>query len=177
MQTWKKWSLASLGAAALLIGTMQVFADEDEENEEHEGREHSSYHEGKMQGMRATNATWKAECSSCHLAYLPGFLPASSWQAIMKGLDKHFGVDASLDDAAIKQILPFLEANAAPEPRKTSTEPVLRITETSWFKHEHDEISALTWQNPNIKNASNCAACHTQAEQGNFDEDTVRIPR
>lgn len=187
MQTWKKWSLASLGAVVLLIGTMQVFADEDEEGEANEGRERSSYqemrraggeyHEGKMQGMRASNETWKAECSACHMAYPPGLLPASSWQAMMKGLDKHFGADASLDDAAIKEILPFLEANAAPEPRKTPAEPVLRITETSWFKHEHDEISAITWQNPKIKSTSNCAACHTQAEQGNFDEDTVRIPR
>ncbi|WP_298607072.1 diheme cytochrome c [uncultured Thiothrix sp.] len=177
MQPWKKWSLGTFGAIVLLIGAMQVFADEDEEGEEHEGRERTAYHEGSMQGLRATNATWKAECSACHMAYPPGLLPASSWQAMMGGLDKHFGTDASLDEAAVKEILPFLEANAAPEPRKSSAEPTLRITETAWFKHEHDEISALTWKNPKIKSAANCAACHTQAEQGNFDEDTVRIPR
>lgn len=186
MQTWKQWSLSLLGASLLLVGAMQVFADEDEEGEEYEGRERSmevrrpsgEYHEGKMKGgLGASNATWKAECSACHMAYPPGLLPASSWQAMMGGLDKHFGTDASLDDATIKEILPFLEANAAREPRKASAEPTLRITETAWFKHEHDEISALTWKNPKIKSAANCAACHTQAEQGNFDEDTVSIPR
>ena len=185
MKTWIK-SLAVLTTGLLLIGAVQVWADEDEENEAYEGHEQSNYlevrrpneqHEGKMQGLRTTNATWKAECSACHMAYPPGLLPASSWQAMMGSLDKHFGTDASLDAVAVKEILPFLEANAAPEPRKPSAEPTLRITETAWFKHEHDEISALTWKNPKIKSASNCAACHTQAEQGNFDEDTVRIPR
>lgn len=175
MQTWKKL-LVGAGTALLLIGAMQVFAD-DEEGEEHEGRERSEQHEGGMQGLRATNAAWKAECSACHMAYPPGLLPASSWNTMMGSLDKHFGTDASLDDATMKEILPFLEANAAREPKKVSAEPTLRITETAWFKHEHDEISAITWKNPKIKSASNCAACHTQAEQGNFDEDTVRIPR
>jgi mono/diheme cytochrome c family protein len=28
-----------------------------------------------------------------------------------------------------------------------------------------------------VKSAANCIACHTQADQGNFDEHTVRIPR
>lgn len=185
MKTWIK-GLAVLTTSLFLIGAVQVWADEDEENEAYAGHKQGKYlevrrpheeHEGKMQGLRATNATWKAECSACHMAYPPGLLPASSWQAMMGSLDKHFGTDASLDEAALKEILPFLEANAAPEPRKPSTTPTLRITETAWFKHEHDEISALTWKNPKIKSAANCAACHTQAEQGNFDEDTVRIPR
>ena len=35
MQPWKKWSLGTFGAIVLLIGAMQVFADEDEEGEEH----------------------------------------------------------------------------------------------------------------------------------------------
>lgn len=175
MQTWKKLLLGA-GTTLLLIGGMQVFADENE-GEEHEGRDRKEYHEGNMQGLRATNATWKAECSACHMAYPPGLLPASSWQAMMGGLDKHFGTDASLDEATVKEILPFLEANAAREPKKARAEPTLRITETAWFKDEHDEISTITWKNPKIKSAANCAACHTQAEQGNFDEDTVRIPR
>lgn len=183
MQTWKKWSLSTLGASLLILGAMQVFADEDEKA--YVGRKHNlevrrpggEYHEGKTQGLRATNATWQTECSACHLAYPPGLLPASSWQAIMGSLDKHFDTDASLDEASIKEILPFLAANAAPESKKTSAAPILRITETRWFQHEHDEISAITWKNPKINSAANCAACHTQAEQGNFDEDTVRIPR
>ena len=39
---------------------------------------------------------WRTECSSCHIAYPARALPAASWKKIMSGLDKHFGVDASL---------------------------------------------------------------------------------
>ena len=38
-------------------------------------------------------------------------------------------------------------------------------------------LPAATWQRPAVKSASNCAACHTRADQGDFDEHTVRIPR
>ena len=48
----------------------------------------------------AANEKWKTECGSCHLAYPPELLPASSWRRIMAGLDRHFGADASLDAAS-----------------------------------------------------------------------------
>lgn len=178
--------LAAVATSLLLILTVHGLADADEDKPAYQGQRQGKYlevrrpnehHEGKMQGLRASNATWKAECSACHLAYPPGLLPASSWQAMMDGLDQHFGTDASLDEATIKEILPFLTANAAREPKSPAAEPNLRITETAWFKHEHDEIAAVTWKNPKIKTAANCAACHTQAEQGNFDEDSAHIPR
>ncbi|MGZ8268326.1 MAG: diheme cytochrome c, partial [Burkholderiales bacterium] len=38
---------------------------------------------------------WKAECSSCHVAYPPKLLSAQTWRRLMGGLDKHFGTDAS----------------------------------------------------------------------------------
>jgi mono/diheme cytochrome c family protein len=27
-----------------------------------------------------------------------------------------------------------------------------------------------------VKSAANCAACHTGAERGNFDDDNIRLP-
>src|SRR5512135_2575758 len=125
----------------------------------------------------AKNALCQAECGSCHVAYPPRLLPAESWRAVMSGLDKHFGSDASLDPAAAKEIGAFLEKNAGGNRHATSGKPVLRITETRWFLHEHDEVSARTWKNPKVKSASNCAACHTQAESGNFSEHNIRIPK
>ncbi|WML89670.1 diheme cytochrome c [Thiothrix lacustris] len=173
----KKSTLAITLAVLLLssFGAMQAFGDDDE----HEGREHGEGREGMTGGLlTASNATFQTECSACHMAYPPGMLPAASWREMMGTLDKHFGSDASLDEATVAEILPFLEQNAAPERKADSGEkPVLRITETSWFKHEHDEISAATWKRASIKSASNCMACHTSADKGNFDEDSVRIPR
>ena len=125
----------------------------------------------------AANVAWKAECGSCHLAYSPELLPESTWRKIMAGLDKHFGTDASLDAATAAQIGAFLERNAGRDRRRTNDTGSLRITETRWFQHKHDEVSASAWNSPRIKSAANCSACHGGAERGNFDEHAVRIPR
>ena len=120
-------------------------------------------------------AKWKAECGSCHMAYSPELLPAASWSRIMAGLDRHFGTDASLDAASAAEIGAFLERNAGR--RLGAGEGTLRITETRWFQHKHDEVAATTWSNPRVKSAANCAACHGGAARGDFDEHRVRIPR
>ncbi|MEN9501034.1 MAG: hypothetical protein RI964_319 [Pseudomonadota bacterium] len=189
LSTLKKSTVVIAMSVLLLsgFGVMQVFADDD-----HGGREHGKHGEHGEHGERgeggegllgglltATNAKWQSECSACHMAYPPGMLPAASWKEMMGTLDKHFGSDASLDDATVAEILPFLEQNAMQERNvsPTTDKPVLRITETSWFTRQHDEISASTWQRPSIKSASNCMACHTAADKGNFDEDNVRIPK
>ncbi|HQR50805.1 MAG TPA: diheme cytochrome c [Methylophilaceae bacterium] len=127
--------------------------------------------------LRATNPRWKAECGSCHVAYPARLLPAESWKAMMAGLDKHFGSDASIDPATTAEILAFLEQNAGRRKPDPAVKPQLRITETHWFKREHDEVPAATWKNPLVKSAANCAACHTRAEQGDFNERSLRLPK
>ncbi|OQX03289.1 MAG: hypothetical protein BWK73_40040 [Thiothrix lacustris] len=174
-----KKSTVALALVALLLaggGAMQAFADDDEGRERGErGEEHEG---SKGSRLTATNATFQTECSACHMAYPPGMLPASSWREMMGTLDKHFDTDASLDEATVAEILPFLEQNAASERKADSgAKPVLRITETRWFKNEHDEISPATWKRESIKSASNCMACHTSADKGDFDEDNIRIPK
>lgn len=44
------------------------------------------------------------ECTSCNMAYPPDLLPVASWQRIMDTLDKHYGVDATLDKASLQKI-------------------------------------------------------------------------
>jgi nitrate/TMAO reductase-like tetraheme cytochrome c subunit len=95
----------------------------------------------------------------------------------MSGLDKHFGTDASLDAATAAEILLFLENNASQRKPDLAQKPQLRITETRWFISKHDEVSGRTWKNPKVKSAANCAACHTQAESGDYSERNIRIPR
>ena len=124
----------------------------------------------------APSPTVKAECGSCHIAYPSQLLPASSWRALMAGLDKHFGTDASLDSQTAATITAFLEQNAGRE-RPSSAQPVLRISDTRWFVHEHDEVPDAVWKSPKVKGPSNCAACHSKAEQGVFSEHSVHIPK
>ena len=134
-------------------------------------------HEAMADGQRfrADNARWKAECGSCHLAYPPRLLPAPAWRSIMAGLDKHFGTDASLDPAAAAEIGAFLESNAG-RGRRAGAQ-ALRISDSAWFRREHDEVPAAAWRRPSITSAANCAACHRGAGQGDFSERDIRIPR
>ena len=120
---------------------------------------------------------YKTECAACHIAYPPQLLPASSWKRLMDGLDRHFGTDASLAAAAAGEIGSFLQANAAQGKRAAGGESTLRITETGWFKRKHDEVPARTWRQSEIRSPANCSACHKQAEQGDFSERNVRIPK
>ncbi len=131
---------------------------------------------------RLSHKAWQQECASCHVAYPPSLLPKASWRRMMSGLDKHFGENASLDPATQADILKFLEANAANSGSKVlrrmaANEAPLRITETRWFVHEHDEVPRATWARKSVGSAANCAACHRQAEQGNYNEDAIRIPK
>ena len=123
------------------------------------------------------NAAWKGECGDSHIAYPPRLLPAQSWRALMSGLDKHFGSDASIDAATAQEIAAFLEKNADQRRQQSGGKPILRISEMRWFKSEHDEVSPRTWKNPKIKSPANCGACHTQADMGDFSERNIRIPR
>ena len=121
--------------------------------------------------------SYKTECAACHVAYPPGMLPASSWQRLVTHLPNHFGTDASLDPAAVKELSTWLGANAATGRRAAESPPEDRITRSAWFTRQHDEVPAATWKRASIKSASNCAACHTGADRGDFNEHNVRIPR
>lgn len=119
--------------------------------------------------------SYVAECGSCHLAYPPGLLSAASWGRVMQGLDKHFGSDASVDAATFAHIDRYLREQAGVE-RKFGTS-ALRISETRWFRKEHDEVPAGAWRSATVKSAANCGACHVAAEKGDYSERSVRVPR
>lgn len=119
---------------------------------------------------------YQQECAACHTAYPPGMLPASSWQRIMNGLPHHFDTDASLDAVTVKELSGWLTANAGTYKRVAEAPPEDRITRSAWFIRKHDEVPASTWKLTAVRNASNCAACHTRANQGDFNERFVRLP-
>lgn len=120
---------------------------------------------------------WREECSACHIAYPARFLPAASWKEIMRTLDDHFGADASIDTTTAEKISRYLASAARSPSRSQASAPNLRITETRWFVHEHDEISTQQWRFPKVKNAANCAACHHDADTGRFSERFLHIPK
>jgi len=97
---------------------------------------------------------YQQDCAACHLAYPPGLLPAASWRRLMGKLPRHFGTDASVDAATLKQLSGWLEANAATYKkvaRDPTPPPQDRISKAAWFVREHDEVPAATWARPAIK--------------------------
>jgi len=123
-----------------------------------------------------TDELTRKECSACHMAYPPVFLPARSWEAITGNLKEHFGEDASLspeDTAAIKA---YLVANAADASGKMrgfarglpDNVLPLRITDLPRFKGEHNFSPATIKK---VGSISNCVACHRGAEMGLFEDD------
>ncbi|BCG03577.1 hypothetical protein PPGU19_081450 (plasmid) [Paraburkholderia sp. PGU19] len=120
---------------------------------------------------------YRQECATCHIAYPAGMLPAASWQRILGNMSHHFGTDASLDADSVRQISAWLAANSSGNARTHIAPPEDRITRSTWFRQEHAEVPASVWKRPMVRSASNCAACHTHAEQGNFDEHFIHLPQ
>jgi hypothetical protein len=122
---------------------------------------------------------YQQECAACHIAYPPGMLPATSWQHVMKTLDQHYGSDASLDAASVREIGTWLQTHAGTYKRVSEAPPQDRITQSAWFlrKHNAREVAPEVWKRAAVGSAANCAACHTQAAQGSFSEREIRIPK
>ncbi len=129
------------------------------------------------------NASYEEECSACHAVFHPSLLPKASWLAIMQGLDDHFGDVASLPVDKATEISAFLAANAAEttdtEPahrfRTVSAEDQLRITGTAYWKQTHSGIAADVFVGPGVRSKANCAACHSDAASGRFDDGAILI--
>ncbi len=112
-------------------------------------------------GKSPIDATYSAECGSCHVPYPTRLLSANEWKKITSRLDKHFGVDASVDVTTLKKLDQYLMGNSASTDRTTASNDKLpRITESRWFIHEHSEVAPQVWKRPNVKSPSNCSACH-----------------
>ena len=135
------------------------------------------------------NEQYQEECKDCHFAYQPGLLPARSWEKLLntEALRDHFGDNAEIDEDTLRIIHDYAVANAADKSyykrsRKiTVTTPEyaepLRITKLHYIERKHDEIpDKMIKDNKDVKSLSYCDNCHTQAEKGVYDNDTVSIP-
>jgi hypothetical protein len=105
------------------------------------------------------NSAWRAECGTCHMPFPPAMLPGEDWLAVMRRLDRHYGADASLDDAARTQIAAFLERNGSRAMSFDSGDELPRITASDWFERSHQGAIRL-WRKGQLKSLANCQDCH-----------------
>ena len=178
------FALVSLGAIGigLAVGAFLAFADDDDDYGRRRGRQLERREIGA-----AIDPVFKTECSSCHMLYPTGLLPARSWKLMMAGLNNHFGENASLDKETTERLTKFLTENAADRSDLRRSKKIAksipqneapqRFTETNYFKRQHHEVSAKIWKRKAVGSPANCVACHKGAETGAYAEDDVRIPK
>ena len=141
------------------------------------------------------DSVYGAECADCHFLYQPWLLPARSWERLMQESGDHFGEDLALSPEKIAEITAYLTANATDYTdvrnewtkgskkgktpklmKKLKSATPVRITELPYIVKKHDEIASGVFKRPSIGSFSNCKACHTRADNGDYEEDNVKIP-
>jgi mono/diheme cytochrome c family protein len=177
------WLFALLFILILAIGVGAAVADRDGDWGER--------FFAKKYNMKVNNNQYSQlyldECGSCHFPFQPGFLPAESWRKMMENLDDHFGENAELADEDRSKLLSYLTSNSADIIDAEIPKKVMwslryiptpqRITETAFFRHEHDEIPPEIMQKGDEKlSFTNCDSCHTRAMQGSYNEHEIDIP-
>ncbi len=179
-------AISLIGFTIGLAGVVMADREHEDDDDDH-GRYKRWFGGSKPVISSVESKLYADECGSCHFAYQPGLLPAQSWQRIMTNLEDHFGENAELGEKELTSISNYLQANAAGRIRQGLPDRIsasqgnnqapLRITETRFFRHEHDEIpNRMVVDNEQVRSFSNCDACHTQAKQGSFREHEIRIP-
>lgn len=133
------------------------------------------------------NALYTKECASCHFGYQAGLLPSDSWRYIMDTLSNHYGTDASIDDEGVRTTLrDFLVANASETSNYKRSVKITRslqrgivyksLTEIPYLQRKHRKIDKYLIEQKEVRSLARCAACHREAERGEYNKRTVDIP-
>lgn len=126
------------------------------------------------------------KCGACHKTYPTYLLTEKSWIRIMDGLDNHFG--EKIEDQNISKhervvIRKFLIDNAAESSTREAAYKTLEsvkdgrplaITKTKLWRETHKDIPKNIYKTKEIKDKSNCFACHKDIEKGNLEDINIR---
>ncbi|UCE88159.1 MAG: cytochrome C [Pseudomonadota bacterium] len=132
------------------------------------------------------DAKTRGYCGTCHMAYQPSMLPASSWELMMTQLEDHFEEPVKLKPGAQRHITRYLVANAGDTQTAGQAGQIAlaglsqnarpqRISETPYFEKEHDFLKnriIKEW----VGSVANCTACHVGAWVGDYrsEYDTIK---
>ncbi|WP_419771045.1 MAG: cytochrome C [Candidatus Marinarcus sp.] len=101
----------------------------------------------------------------------------------MSDLENHFGDDASLTEADNKNILDFLVQNSAEKSTQEASvymldsigdNNIIAMTQTTFWKHQHENIPKTLFKHDKIKSKANCKACHSDVEKGLIEDDKIK---
>lgn len=172
---------ATFGAIFLLFFALDLSA-----KERYYGDYRKDYRGGGKGVAYVPNALYTKECASCHFGYPAGLLPSASWQHIMKTLNQHYGTDASIDESERAQIESYLVQNASEHSNYKRSVKITRslqqgtlytsLTQIPYLQKKHRKIDKNLINQKEVRSLARCAACHKDAEKGEFSKRTVYIP-
>ena len=120
------------------------------------------------------------ECAECHSLYPASYIGKAGWERIMGNLSEHFGTDASLDEEATAKITEFLKQNGGSDGTKfsalASAEDKIEITKTKVWIKKHKKIPKEIFAKKESR-ASNCLACHKDANSGAIDPANISFEK
>jgi hypothetical protein len=130
------------------------------------------------------DTVYAKECGSCHTPHHPSLASANTWGAIMRGLDNHFGENASLAQDVTAKLAAYMAANSAEKwdtwpanrLRIADTAEPLRITATRGWKRFHHHLPDEVFKLKAVGGKLNCSKCHSDAESGRFAPRAIDIP-
>ena len=110
-------------------------------------------------------------CGGCHMIYPAAMLTKRSWEAIIAGLDNHFGGSARLSAREKTAVLAYLDGHAADSPNAAArdrhflsdlpSDPTpLRITRTRWWSEMHADFDFEAAKHRGVRSPADCLACH-----------------
>jgi len=130
---------------------------------------------------------WNEACSDCHMPYHPSLLPAESWATMFEQQQNHFDEDLDysqeysqlLEEFAIQNSADKQQTEAAKFISSTTPEDFssLRITDTPYWKAEHESIPVSIWETREVNGFSECDACHRDALMGTFEDAAMHFPK
>lgn len=126
-----------------------------------------------------TDGAYVKECGTCHSAFSPELLPATSWRRVMQRLGDHFGDPAKLDAATQRAISDYLVAHAADRATNGQSRAImaslhpneapLRITQVPYIAGLHAAVlDPIRNGTPRPKTLTECGVCHNDIKSGEF---------
>ena len=88
----------------------------------------------------------------------------------------HYGSDASLDAARRSRSAPGCKPMPARYKRVEQRAAAGPHHPLGLVRAQAPQDRPAVWQHASVKSPANCAACHTGAAQGDFDDDRLRMP-
>lgn len=175
------WLAASAASFFLLVSAASPVSAADD-------RFDRTRHDGRGGFAPVTDDAYRKECGACHFAYLPGLLPARSWDRVMSRLDSHFGENVELGSDLADRLRDYLRTNAAdrvPEmgpavllERLDAAKTPERITQVPLMFRNHIVVREVFKVNSKVqtRTITNCDACHQKAGEGSFALRDLLVP-